>query len=181
MSAPPPVRYTTTAIAFHWAMVVLIVCGFALGWYMSDLRLSPTKLKLFSYHKWIGITVLGLAVARLLWRLFHEPPPLPDHMPPGQRRLAHAVHWLLYVLFFATPLLGWASSSAAGFPVVYLGVVPLPDFVAPDKALAGTLEDVHAFLAWTLATGVALHVAAAIKHGLERPRGYLRRMTPSRP
>lgn len=176
-------RYTRTAIALHWAMAVLIVCSLALGWYMSDLTLSPRRLRLFSYHKWLGITILSLAALRLLWRLFHKPPPIPSHIPRWQHFAAHAVHWLLYALFFLTPLAGWAYSSASGFPVVYLGLVQLPDFVPVDKELAGILKERHAFLAYSLAVVVLLHVAAAAKHAFERPRGYLRRMTgfPSRP
>lgn len=170
-------RYTRIAIVLHWVMAILIVAAFALGWYMSDLKFSPRTLKLFSYHKWIGITVLGLAAARLLWRLFHRPPALPSHMPGWQRFGAHAVHWLLYLLFFLTPLAGWVYSSAAGFPVVYLGLWQLPDLVQPDKALAQVMEQRHAFLAYTLAVVVVLHVLAALKHAFEEPRGYLRRMT----
>jgi len=174
-SAP---RYTRTAIALHWLMALLIVSTLCLGWYMSGLKFSPLRIRLFNYHKWIGITILTLAAARLLWRLFHRPPPLPATIPPWQRFAAHAGHALLYLLFFMTPLAGWAYSSAAGFPIVYLGMIPLPDLVAPDKALAQNLERVHAVFAYTLAVLVSIHVAAALRHGFERPRGYLRRMAP---
>jgi cytochrome b561 len=131
---------------------------------------------LFNYHKWIGMTILGLAAARLVWRLFHRPPVLPSRLPSWQRTSAHAVHGLLYALFFAVPLVGWAYTSAAGFPVVYLGVLPLPDWVSPDKALAEQLESLHGWLAYGLAAVVAMHVAAAVKHGLEDRTGYLQRM-----
>ncbi len=170
-------HYTAIAIVLHWTMAVLILGTLCLGWYMADLPLTPTRVRLFNYHKWVGITILSLAAARLLWRLFHEPPPLPDDLPRWQQRAAHAVHWLLYVLFFAAPLAGWAFTSAAGFPVVYLGVLPLPDWVVVDEALAESLATLHAVLAYSLALVVVLHVAAAIKHALEEhPTNYLRRM-----
>ena len=178
--APDPRHYTRPAIALHWLMAVMIVGTLCLGYYMAGLQFSPARIRLFNYHKWIGVTILGLAAARLLWRLSHRPPPVPDYVPPWQRKSAHAVHWLLYALFFAVPLVGWAYSSAAGFPIVYLGIVPLPDWVAPDKALAARLATLHAWLAYSLAAVVCLHVAAALKHGFEEPTGYLQRMLSSR-
>lgn len=72
-----PTTYTRTAIALHWAVALLIFVAFPLGIYMHDLPLSPQKLKLYAYHKWIGITVLLLAAARLAWRLRHPAPPAP--------------------------------------------------------------------------------------------------------
>ena len=160
-------------------MAALIVVGFSMGWTMSDMPLSPTRIRLFNYHKWVGITILGLTAARLAWRLSHRPPPLPDSLPRWQQGAAHAGHALLYALFFAVPLAGWAYSSAAGFPIVYLGLVPLPDWVSPDKALAKQLVIVHATVAYGLAIVVLGHIAAALSHGLAEPLGYLRRMTSS--
>eukprot|EP01031_Cornospumella_fuschlensis_P052308 gene52308-63941_t len=60
--------------------------------------------------------------------------------------------------------MGWAYSSAAGFPIVWFGVLPLPDLLPADKALAEAIKPVHGWLAWTLMVLVALHVAAALKH-----------------
>ncbi len=51
-------RYTPPAVVLHWLIALLIFVAFPLGLYMHDLPLSPTKLQLYSYHKWIGITVL---------------------------------------------------------------------------------------------------------------------------
>ena len=184
-SAPPSDldrgHYTRPAIGLHWLMAALIVCSLTLGYYMAGLPFSPSRIRLFNYHKWLGITILVLAAARLLWRLSHRPPAMPSDLPAWQRGAAHGVHGLLYVLFFAVPLVGWAYSSAAGFPIVYLGLIPLPDWVSPDAALAKRLEVLHAWLAYGLAGIVALHVLAALKHGFDDPVGYLRRMTSSSP
>jgi cytochrome b561 len=176
---PPSARYTHGAIALHWLMALLIVSNFCLGLYMSDLPLSPTRIHLFNYHKWTGITVLLLAALRLLWRLTHKPPPaLP--MPRWQHVAAESVHWGLYVMFFAVPLAGWAYSSAAGFPISWFGVLPLPDFVPKDRALAGDLKELHETLAWVLFAFVAVHLAGAMKHTLIDRDGLLHRMLPHR-
>ncbi len=159
---PGPV-YTRTAVALHWFMVLLITAGFTLGATMTDLHMSPKKLRLYSYHKWIGITVLGLVLIRLIWRLTHPAPPY-EPMARWQRIGAHASHWLLYLLMIATPILGWLYSSASGYPVVYLKLWKLPDLVSKNSDLAKVLVQVHAFLAWTLFYVVLLHAAAALKH-----------------
>ena len=175
----PATRYTGTAIFLHWLMGLAIVGNFCVGLYMSDLPMSMMRLKLYNYHKWAGATILLLAALRLLWRLTHRPPAeLPA--PKWQHTAASVTHWGLYALFFAVPLVGWAYSSAAGFPVVWFGVLALPDFVGPDKALAEAIKPWHGALAWTMAALVLLHIAAALKHHFVDRDGLLRRMMPGR-
>jgi cytochrome b561 len=157
----------------------MIVATFCVGVTMADMPFSPTRLKLFNWHKWAGITILVLSAARLLWRLTHRPPE-PLDMPAWQRGAAHAVHLGVYLLFFAVPLVGWAYSSAAGFPIVLYGVLPLPDFVSPDKALADAIKPWHGRLAWSLALLVLVHVAAAMKHHFVDRDNLLLRMRPGR-
>ncbi len=176
MPMTSPTRYTPVAIVLHWLLALAIVGAFGVGLYMADLPLSPTKLKLFNWHKWAGVTILALSALRLLWRLGHRPPADVD-MPAWQARLAHGVHGLLYLAFFAVPLTGWAMSSAKGFPVVWFGVLPLPDFVPKDHDLGELLEDVHAALAWGLALLALAHVAGALKHQFIDRDGLMARMS----
>lgn len=170
--------YTRTAIALHWAIALLIFVAFPLGVYMHDLPLSPDKLRLYSYHKWIGISVLLFAAARLLWRVGHRPPPLIAGMPRWQAVAAHAVHHALYLLIVAIPLSGWLMSSALGFPVVWFGVLPLPDLVAKNKELGELLKVVHQGLNLTLLLLVIVHVGGALKHHFFDRDATLVRMLP---
>lgn len=172
-------RYSGTAIALHWLLALMIVGSFFVGLTMSGMAFSPLRLKLYNWHKWAGIVILTLSAARLLWRLTHRPP-ADVPMPRWQQRAAHATHGLLYALFFAVPLAGWAYSSAAGFPIVVFGVLPLPDFVPVDKGLAESLKPLHRYLAYGLATLVLLHVAGALKHHFIDRDGLLQRMRPGR-
>lgn len=178
MSFAPPDRYTDIAISLHWLIFLLVACGFSLAVYMVDLPLSPPKLKYFSWHKWIGVTVFLLAVARVAWRLAHPAPALPAAMPAWQRRAAAAIHALLYGLILVIPLTGWLYSSASGVPTVYLGLLQLPDLLARDKALAGQLKLVHVTLNYTMLTLVIIHAAAALKHHFVDRDDVLRRMLP---
>jgi cytochrome b561 len=173
-------RYSGVAIALHWTSAVLVFCGFALGLYMAGLTFSPAKLRYLSWHKWIGITIFLVAGARIAWRIANPPPPLPASVPGWQRQAAHVSHLLLYALMLAIPLSGWLYSSASGVSVVYLGLVPLPDLVAKDKATASTLLAVHQTLNYVLAAMVVLHVGAALRHGLVGRDGVLERMLPRR-
>src|SRR3546814_16161800 len=93
---------------------------------MVSLRISPTQLRLFNYHKWIGVTIFALAVLRVLWRLWRPPPPLPIQIRPWARQAAEIMHRLLYLLLFALPLSGWLLRSAKGFETVCSGVSPIP-------------------------------------------------------
>ncbi len=179
-----PEPYTTVAKVLHWLLALALVGIFGVGLYMVGLPFSPQKLKLINWHKWAGISILVLSVLRLLWRATHRPPALPARvqtaMPGWQRVAHHATHHMMYALFFAVPLLGWAYSSAAGFPIVLFGTVPLPDFVGADKVLADAIKPYHATAAFVLAALVVLHVAAVIKHQVFDRDGMLNRMLPDR-
>ncbi|MDD2913755.1 MAG: cytochrome b [Gallionella sp.] len=174
----PATRYSATAISLHWMTAGLVLITFPLGVYMHGLALSPLKLQLISYHKWLGVTIFLLTVARLAWRATHTPPPLPETIPLWQQRVAHGVHLLLYLLLFAIPLSGWLMSSAKGFPVVYLGLVQLPDLVGKDKVLGELLTEVHEMLNFGLLALVGMHAAAALKHHFIERDATLRRMLP---
>jgi cytochrome b561 len=175
----PLEKYTGPAIAFHWIIAALIIGGFAIGWVMTGIPgLTPTKLKYYSWHKWIGCTVFALAVLRVIWRATHRSPALTVAMPGWQRRAAEITHFLLYVLMLAIPATGYLYSSASNVPVVYLGLIPLPPLIAPNPQLKPLLQYTHIYLNYTLFMLVALHVAAALKHQFIDRDGLLSRMLP---
>lgn len=166
----------------HWVLALALFGIFSVGLYMADLPFSPQRLKLYNWHKWAGVTILALSVLRLLWRATHRPPALPAAveraMPAWQKLAHHATHGLLYALFFAVPLIGWAYSSAAGFPIVLLGLWQLPDFVPVSKALAEAIKPWHQYTAFAMAGLVVLHIAGALKHQIVDRDGLLSRMLP---
>lgn len=175
---PATQRYTRTAIFLHWLMGLGLIGTFALGFYMQGLPLSPDKLKLYSWHKWAGVSLLVLAVVRLAWRLSHPAPALPPAMSPMARLAAHAGHWMLYALMLAIPLSGWLMSAAQGFPVVWFGILPLPDPVSRDAALGSALKDAHITLNYLLLAAVAGHTGAALHHQLIKKDALMTRMLP---
>ena len=171
-------QYTLVAVGLHWWIALMICIAFPLGVYMHDLPLSPDKLRLYSWHKWIGVTVFLLAFVRLFWRATHTPPALPDRLPQWQKLASHVIHMLLYLLIVAVPLSGWLMSSAKGVQTVWLGVLPIPDLIEKNKELGNLLVTVHKSLNFSLLVLVALHVVAALKHHFIDRDDILRRMLP---
>ena len=182
MNTQKRTRYSALAMFLHWLLAIGLVGMFAVGLYMADLPFSPQRLKLYNWHKWAGVTILALSVLRLVWRLTHRPPTLSQSiklaMPRWQLLAFHATHIGMYALFFIVPLVGWAYSSAAGFPIVVFGVLPLPDFVPVSKELAALIKPWHEITALALAGLVLLHVAAAVKHQFINKDRLINRMLP---
>jgi cytochrome b561 len=173
-----PKAYGGVAMTAHWLIVLMLLGSFSLGFYMHELPLSPTKLKLYAYHKWLGVTIFVVAVLRLGWRLWSPPPALPASMPSWEKRAADISHHLLYLLLFAAPLSGWLMSSAKGFQTVWFGLWPIPDLLAKNPPLGEALESVHETLTFMLLGVIVLHVAAALKHHFIDRDEVLARMTP---
>lgn len=170
-------RYGWPLIGLHWLTLLLIVAAYVLGTILEDMTLSPLKLKLYAWHKWVGLLVLFLIPLRIVFRLVDKL----DHkheLTPLEIRISAIVHGLLYLLLIAAPMFGWLHSSATGFPVVWFGVLPLPDLVGKDKALAEVFKELHEGSVNLLVTLVALHAAAALYHHHFRRDGVLARMVP---
>lgn len=171
--------YTRTAKSLHWVMALMFFGVIALGFYMTGLPFSPDKLKLYSWHKWAGVTIFLLALARIAWRVMHRPPALPASMPKLMQLAAHAGHHMLYLLMFAIPLSGWLMSSAKGFQTVWFGVLPIPDLISKDKATGDVLALVHESLNFLLIAVLAGHIGAALKHHFIDKDDVLTRMLPA--
>nr|WP_226404853.1 cytochrome b [Ferribacterium limneticum] len=171
-------HYTSTAKLLHWLMAILIFGLLILGFYMHDLPLSPDKLKLYSWHKWAGVTAFLLVGFRLLWRITHRPPALPESMPKIMQFAAHAGHLALYGLMLAIPLSGWLMSSAKGFQTVWFGVLPIPDLLEKNKEVGDLLALVHQSLNLLFVVVLLGHIGAALKHHFIDKDDILTRILP---
>lgn len=168
--------YTPLAKSLHWLMAIMIAGMLALGLYMHDLPFSPEKLRLYSWHKWFGVTLFVLVWVRLAWRVRHPAPTPPATLSPLMHRAAHAGHAALYILMITIPLSGWLMSSAQGFQTVWFGLIPIPDLISRDRALADLLVLVHKTLNLSLMLILAGHVLAALWHHFILKDDTLRRM-----
>jgi cytochrome b561/polyisoprenoid-binding protein YceI len=172
-------HYTNTAKILHWTIAAAIVLQFVLA-KLADLAgdsdLAIRELALLANHKSVGITILTLALFRLVWRTKNPPPALPAAMPTWQVRASHFSHWALYGLIIVIPITGWLMSSASAYSVSWFNLFQLPDFVAPDPELKKTLKDIHETLAKILAVIALVHIGAALKHAMFDKDGVLSRM-----
>lgn len=166
---------------FHWLIALFIVANLILGYWAEGLATSPTKVEAFYWHKSIGLTVLWLALLRLLWRFTNPSPRLPTGMAGWERALAHTSHVLLYALMIAMPLSGWVIHSASNFPLDLYGIFPVPDIVpsGDDESTIGDLaKAAHYWMFIAICALLALHVLGALKHHIVNRDDVLKRMLP---
>lgn len=173
-----PTRYGGVAQAFHWVIAALIVVQFVLANMADDLPIGVHKLALLARHKSFGMTVLMLAIMRLLWRAMNPPPELPDHMSPLERKLARATHIAFYVLLFAMPLTGWLMSSAKNYSVSWFGLFTWPNLIGKNETAFDLLRATHEILSDVLIAVASLHILAALKHHFWDKDDVLLRMLP---
>ncbi len=185
--AAMPDRYTKIAVTLHWLVAVLIVANVTLA-LSADHVPDEWARPVIDTHKSIGITVLGLVLLRVLWRLSHRPPPLPTGYARWERIAAHTAHALLYLLMIALPVSGWMHDSAwkdaATHPMQLFGLVPWPRIgwvmsIPPMRKehLHDVFGDWHTAFGYVLYVLLFLHVAGALKHEfLDRER-ELQRMS----
>jgi len=173
-----PPRYSAVAQGFHWIIAALIVTQFTLGWMADDLPAGLHKLAMLARHKSFGMTVLMLAVLRLLWRLVNRPPELPGGMSKVERLLAKATHILFYVLLFAMPLTGWMMSSAKNYSVSWFGLFTWPNLIGKNEQAFDLLRATHRSMSWLLFALATLHILAALKHHFWNKDDVLTRMLP---
>ncbi|TVQ42051.1 MAG: cytochrome b [Wenzhouxiangella sp.] len=172
-------RYGLVSQGFHWLIVALILFQYTWAWRIDQAEGIRVRFELVTQHKTIGMVVLGLAILRVLWRLFNRPPPLPEAMRAWERVAARAGHWGLYLLIFAVPLSGWMYSSAAGYADFWWGPVSFPSLVEPSETLEDSLHLVHQALAISLGVLALIHALAALRHHFINKDDVLRRMLPS--
>lgn len=170
-------HFNRTARWLHWSMAAMISAMLFIGAGMvSSLTLRPL---LIDIHRPLGLLILLLALLRLRHRYRHPPPPLPDGLPPAQVLAARLSHVALYALMLAMPLLGWAMSSAGGYPVTMPGGWLVPAVLPQDPALYSLLRTAHGVLGYMLFALVLLHVAGALYHAWVRRDGVFEAMAGS--
>ncbi|HZL31831.1 MAG TPA: cytochrome b [Pseudolabrys sp.] len=170
--------YTGTAKTLHWLIVLLLIAQFIFAWTMPHIGRDTPVTTLISLHFTFGVIILAVVIVRLAWRATHPEPRPEDGIPPWQTTSARIVHWLLYLLLFVVPIIGWINASWRGMPIVMFGL-ELPKLIATRAPGWQWTGEVHVLLAeYGMLTLVGLHVLAALYHYVVRRDGVLQRMAP---
>ncbi|PCH61454.1 MAG: cytochrome b [Gammaproteobacteria bacterium] len=164
-------RYDRVQVILHWIIAAIIFFMIALGLFMVELpkqsELPPGEESVrafyFLLHKSMGITVAMFIILRVVWRLTHKAPPLPDTISKWQQRAAGAVHGLLYAVMLAMPITGYMQSIFSKYDTKFWGIV-LPRVADADKAMRENFSEVHEILAFLFITIIVIHIVAAVKH-----------------
>ncbi len=172
-------KYSKIAILFHWLIAILIGANILLANLAEDLP-RAARAAYMSPHKAIGISILLLTVGRILWRLTHRPPALPDKITVWQAKAGQSAHILFYVLMIVMPLTGWLMIGAKGnaAPVDFFGLFTIDMAIGKNAMLAKIGHEGHELLATPLLVLIGLHVLGALKHQFIDKMPFVQRMWP---
>jgi cytochrome b561 len=169
--------YGALARLFHWLTVICVIAAWAIGMFRGELPEGAARATAMFMHFNLGLAVIGLLVARILWRLADPAPPMPK-TPLGRMGeiAAAAAHGISYILLLAVPLIGIAIVFARGRPLPVLGLFEIASPWAPDREFATMLKPYHGLLAQALMAISFVHAVAALVHHFVFHDPTLRRM-----
>jgi cytochrome b561 len=191
-------KYTKTAVILHWLIGFGIIFMFLFGWYMEGLPKEAPKVMsfdlfdlgiytwqlseetsprsfYFNLHKSFGITILGLIVFRIFWRITHPAPALIKTMKAWEKKLANATHHALYLIMVLVPVSGAAMALYSKYGIKWFGI-PLAEGLG-DDAMRDIFENAHEIIGIILLVLLGLHILAVLKHTFVNKDGTLKRMT----
>ncbi|MEL6435539.1 MAG: cytochrome b [Pseudomonadota bacterium] len=175
----PTQRYAVPARLLHWTMAILVLAMIPVGFLMlNDWVSRDLRNLMFIAHKNTGVLLLLLICVRLLYRWRNPPNLKPVDLAPAQAFAAHATHIALYALLLIMPLSGYIRVRAGGFPIEALDALGVPPLVPRSDALADFAQSVHYYAGYGIAAFIAMHVGAALFHGVVRRDGVFSRMWP---
>ena len=178
-------HYGSVTRFLHWSVVVLFLWQYLSAAIMTHLAKDKTLLSLaqgdyYNWHKSIGLMLLMLALARLIWR---KTTPLPDWAPtlsPAERVFSHWNEVRLYWCMFLLPISGYLFVMAGGFGVKLFGLYDLPNPIGKQDGLATIMMAAHIVLGYAAVVLIAWHVSIGFKHHWFEKDGFLNRMLPFR-
>ena len=170
-------HYGTVAIAIHWLSALLIIALLASGFRAGQTIDPIAKAEILRFHGPMGISILILTLARIIWwwRFDTKPTPI-GNTPPWQEKSAKAVHVFFYIV-----ILGMSASGIGMFVLSNAGAIlfggaegVLPDFTQYLPRIP------HGIGARAMLALLVLHTGAAlyhhfVKHDLTLKRMWFRR------
>jgi len=171
--------FGTGARLFHWLVVLLVLVQIPAGIAMIAPALEQESIdRLFILHKGLGVVLLVVVVARVLWRLAHPASPMSETFPELERRMATTAHWVIYVVLIVVAGSGYVHVVGDGFPIEMMDALRLPTLLPLMPRVASWASLVHRFSTFLLIALASVHVAEVLRHHLVLRDGTLQRMWP---
>ncbi|MDO8421038.1 MAG: cytochrome b [Parvibaculum sp.] len=167
--------YNGVAKSFHWIIMILVLL-MLYGGFTSESLPKEDRLGFFQTHAGLGLVILILMLARLVWRLSHPVPALPVGLPRWQQIASKATHHGLYALVILQPIFGLILATSSKFNLKAFGLLGLQ--IAPNETVHQVGETLHGINAWVITALIGLHVAAALYHHFILRDNVLKRMLP---
>ncbi len=172
-------RFGAGARLFHWLVLLLVLVQIPAGIAMIAPALEQGSIdRLFILHKGLGVVLLVVVVARVLWRLTHPAPPMSEAIPELERRIATMTHWVIYGVLIVIAGSGYVHVVGDGFPIEMMDALGLPTLLPLMPEVASWASLVHRFSTFLLVALVAVHVGEVMRHHLVVRDGTLERMWP---
>jgi cytochrome b561 len=165
-----------TSILLHWISAILIAVLFISGEIMEDMSRGPDKADLADIHQSLGMLMLLVVLARLVWRISQGFPDPVDSDQTLMNRFSRLWHWALLLLVLAIPLSGYLTADTGLRGLTFFNMVTPPDLLGADRDIHKFFEEVHETLSKLILPLVALHVLGALKHHIFDGDMTLKRM-----
>ncbi|OOZ41946.1 hypothetical protein BOW53_01900 [Solemya pervernicosa gill symbiont] len=173
-------EYGAISKLLHWIMALAIIALIGVGLYMTGLdRDDTTRQMIYGQHKAVGVVILLLLIARIIWLKISPAPPLPVNFSRGESALINALQGLLYLLLILLPVSGYLMSTAAGYPINLFDLYELPQLIGKNKEIANAAKQAHHIMGTAIMVLVTLHILGALKHRITAKgsaRDILKRM-----
>jgi len=170
-------QYTTVAKILHWLIGLAVLVQISIGWWMIGLPkgVGTVRVDAFNLHKSIGMTLGLFIIFRVVWRLLHKAPPLPDSVPAWQATAAKISHFLLYACMLVMPVTGFLGSMFTKFPIKYFGYT-IYRASGEWPAAKELMSQIHYGCVILFMLLIAMHIAASLKHAFVLRDGVFQRM-----
>jgi cytochrome b561 len=172
-----PNVYGRISRTLHWFTAVAMFCLVPIGLFMAFLPTDfPGRGDFYSAHQSLGLTVMGVALVRLVWLIISPAPPL-EHASEFEARAAHWAHIGLYAMLFAFPVSGYVLNVSLREPIDFYGYA-VPILFQTSPALSNVATMVHNWILPLIFYAVAAaHIGAVAKrHFQDRDKEAVRRM-----
>lgn len=174
-------RFGVISKFLHWAIAGLIILQYCIIFWKRNMLPENSPLADFligGLHKPIGVVLLTLGIAAIVWRLVNPKPDFPAGMVLWQQIIAKLTHLLLYLGLLVMTLSGITMTMTAGYDINIFNLYTVTPFFAKNKELSKLLFNIHEVTSIILLGLIGLHFLAALKHHFIDKDNVLVRMLP---